>query len=99
MVIVRYEGGLIMGDGQVGKTEDENRTLLRTKATRAKKQMFRNRPTVSPYPSFPISSQTKCLSEMEIKLKESEKKTLWQIDECQKIIVQKVNKEYVDSAN
>jgi hypothetical protein len=36
---------------------------------------------------------------MEIKLKESEKKTLWQIDECQKIIVQKVNKEYVDSAN
>ena len=36
---------------------------------------------------------------MEVKLKESEKKTLWQIDECQKIIIQKVNKEYVDSAN
>jgi hypothetical protein len=54
-------------------------------------------PSISPL--SPISSQTKSLSEMEIKLKESEKKTLWQIDECQKIIVQKVNKEYVDSAN
>jgi hypothetical protein len=53
-----YEGGLIMGDGQVGKTEDENRTLLRTKATRAKKQMFRNRPTSNEMP-FRNGNKTK----------------------------------------
>ena len=35
---------------------------------------------------------------MTVMLRENEKKTLWKIDECEKLIVQKVNKEYVDSS-
>jgi len=38
------------------------------------------------------------MDELRVLIKESEKKTLWKVDECEKIIVQKVNKEYVDSS-
>ena len=37
-------------------------------------------------------------SEINYLIKETEKKTIWKIDECEKIIMQKVNKEYVESS-
>jgi hypothetical protein len=45
-----------------------------------------------------ITRLTRLIEEMTVKMKENEKKTLWKIDECEKITIQKVNKEYVDSS-
>jgi hypothetical protein len=41
---------------------------------------------------------TRLIEDMTVRLREIEKNTIWKIDECEKIIVQKVNKEYVDSS-